>query len=233
MRVGMNKKLKWLLYVCGGLAALTVAGVVAFVLFFIFGPEKKPYRTEARGVFDIYWYHYDGLGEPGHEEVELWHRGKRLTARPKYTSVSPAGDRILYVDIDSRQLQMRNPPSNGLYYFDARIEKKYKLLAAGEPWFLNGQAEFPLSGTEVNASPWSPDGTFAVVDYELQDPEHWRSRRKQVLFVNLATGETRDAAEVLGSEAEGLVFRGWSDHGTMLFSQGDEVREVPVSAIIK
>jgi len=175
MRGSMNRKLKWLLYGFGGLAALVFATVVVLVAFVIFGPEKKPYRTEARGVFDIYWYHYEGLGEPGHEEVELWHRGKRLTARPKYTSVSPAGDRILYVDIDSRQLQMRNPPSNGLYYFDARAEKKYKLLAAGEPWFLNGQAEFPLSGTEVpNASPWSPDGSFAVVDYQLFDAERLR-----------------------------------------------------------
>ena len=115
------------------------------------------HRTEARGVFDIYWYHYDGLGEPGHEEVELWHRGKRLSARPKYTSVSPAGDRILYVDIDSRQLQMRNPPSNGLYYFDARAEKKYKLLAAGEPWFLNAR----YAGLAACTSPWCRRDTSA------------------------------------------------------------------------
>jgi len=206
--------------------------VVAFTLVVAFLPEK-PSSIERRGAFEIYWYHYDSIGEPGHERMELWYERQRLAEYPTYTSFNPELDRIIYVDAKDTGFQKPNPESNGIYYFDARNRKKYKLRTNGYPSFLNGAREFSANRSEIPiATPWSPDGTFAVISYALYDPGP-RWDRKETLIVDLATGGTRNVADLLEvNESENIVFRGWSRNSTMIFSVGDEMREFPVSGAL-
>src|SRR5258708_38184514 len=76
MRAKAEGGLKYLYYGLGGLAALIVA-IFAVILAVVFWPEK-PSSVERLGAFEVYRYHYDSLGEPGHERMELWYHGRRL-----------------------------------------------------------------------------------------------------------------------------------------------------------
>jgi hypothetical protein len=232
MRAKAEARLKYLSYGLGGLAALFVA-IFAVILVVIFLPEK-PSSVERRGAFEIYWYHYDSIGEPGHERMELWYHGQRLAEYPTYTSLNPELDRIIYVDAKDTGFQKPNPESNGVYYFDARNGKKYKLRTNGYPSFLNGARELPGTGSEIsNATPWSADETFAVISCALYDSSPPRWDRKETLIVDLATGRTRNVADLLEvKESENVIFRGWSLNSTMIFSVGDETRELPLSAAL-
>ena len=215
-------------YVWYGLGGLATLGLLLTAVFFVWlNQPMKPYKIEPRGAFEIHWFHYGGLGAPGHEELQLWYHGERLAERPAYSSVSPTRDRIIYVE-DALEPRKAN---SGFYYFDSRTGRKFRLR--GYATFLNGTAEFPDEGIEIrDASPWSPDGTFAVVSYaELVGYKSWE---KDALIVDLETGETKDAADLLGvAKQDGIIFRGWSDHATMLFTVGDERRELPISEALK
>jgi hypothetical protein len=232
MRAKAEGGLKHIYYGLGGLAALIVA-IFAVILAVVFWPEK-PSSVERRGAFEAYWYHYDSLGEPGHERMELWYHGRRLAEYPTYTSLNPELDRIIYVDAKDTGFQKPNPESNGVYYFDARNGKKYKLRTNGYPSFLNGAREFPGNGAQIpKATPWSPDGTFAVISCALYDPSPPRWDHKETLIVDLATGSARNVADLLDvNESENVIFRGWSQNLTMIFAVGDETRELPLAAVL-
>ena len=60
-------------------------------------------------------------------------------------------------------------------------------------------------------------------------------KKESVLLVDLATGEVRNAADLLDvSDEEHVIFLGWShDHSTMFFRVGDQDRTLPVSAVLR
>ena len=227
----MPKVVTYILVGAGGLVAL-VAGLLVLAVYL---PES-PDSIEHRGPFDIYWYHYPGLGEPGRSRTELWYHGRRLAEYPAYTSINPEMDRIIFVEVKNAPLDAPAPKGNGIYYFDARSGKQYLLAAGKSPAFYNGERSWPGSGARIDATPWSSDGSFAVVSYGdgTKLPE-LVFKQESVLLVDLATGEARNAAGLLGvSESEHIVFRRWStDNSVMYFTVGDEERTLPVSVVGK
>jgi hypothetical protein len=228
----VNRLLKFILIGAGGLVGL----VIVVILIAIFWPQK-PTHIEAHGAFDIYWYHFASIGEPGHSYPELWHKGKRLAAYPTYVSLNPEGDRLIFVNAMDGGFDERIPKGNGIYYFDTRKGKQYKLTDAKYPSFYNGEKWWDLRDRPTpNATPWFPDESFAVVSYGdgLKIPE-LTYKKERVLFVHLATGKVRSAADLLEvSDDEHIIFRGWSDdHLTLFFRVGEEDRTLPISAVLK
>jgi len=115
-----------------GLATL----VVAFILVVALLPEK-PSSVERRGAFEIRWYHYDSIGEPGHERMELWYERQRLAEYPTYTSLNPELDRIIYVD--AKDLLEVNESEN--IVFRGWSRNSTMIFSVGEE-----MREFPVSG---------------------------------------------------------------------------------------
>lgn len=240
VRARMHKAIKYILIGFGSLAGLVIV-IIALVVILPESPSSK----ESRGPFEIYWYHYSGLGEPGRSRSELWYRGKQLAEYPTFTSINPEMDRIIFVNARDSGFGGPVPKGNGIYYFDARNKKRYLLAAGKYPSFFNGERGWPGSGTRINATPWSPDGSFAVVSYgdstNLPKAVEKNGRviipfeKESVLLVDLATGEARNAAELLGvSESEHIIFERWSDDkSVMFFTVGDDQRTLDVSAVGK
>jgi hypothetical protein len=236
----MRKAIKYILIGFGSLLGLVIL-VIAFIVILPESPSSK----ESRGPFEIYWYHYASLGEPGRSRSELWYRGKQLAEYPTFTSINPEMDRIIFVNARDSGFDSPAPKGNGIYYFDTGNKKRYLLAAGKYPSFFNGVEGWPGSGTRINATPWSPDGSFAVVSYgdstSLPKAAEKNGRiiipfeKESVLLVDLATGKVRNAAELLGvSESQHIVFERWSDDKSVLFfSVDDEARTLDVSVVTK
>ena len=238
----MQKSVRCVLIGMGSLVAL----VAAIVLLALFLPES-PSEIEHMGAFDVYRFHYSNIGEPGHSRKELWYRGKRLAEDPALASLNPAQDRIIFVNATDSSPGEPAPKGNGIYYFDSQNQKKYLLAGGKFADFYNGEiglgvASFPRKS---NSTPWSPDGSFAVVGYGdskglpkavLENGQVvLRDETERVLLVDLATGEVRSAADLLDvSDLARVIFRGWSDDkSTLFFSVDAEKRTLPVSAVEK
>ena len=214
------------------------------ILVALFLPES-PKEIEHLGVFDVYHFHYSGIGEPGHSRRELWYHGKQLAEYPEEVSLNPGQDRIIFVNAIDAPPGAPVPKGNGIYYFDSRNQKKYLLTVGKFPAFFNGKITLGAgSPGNLNANPWSPDESFAVVSYgdstnlpkavEKNGQVVIPFEKESVLLVDLATGEVRNAADLLDvSESEHIIFRGWSDdNSAMLFRVGNEDRILPVSAVL-
>ena len=238
----MQKSVKFILI---GMASL-VALLAAIVLLALFPPES-PTEIEHLGVFDVYRFHYSSIGEPGHSRKELWYRGKQLAQDPALVSLNPAEDKIIFVNAMDSAPGRPAPKGNGIYYFDSQNQKRYLLASGKFPYFYNGEIGLGVAPLprKSNATPWSPDGSFAVVSYgdSLGLPKAalengqvvLRDETERVLLVNLATGEARSAADLIGvSDLAHIIFRGWSDDkSTLYFGVDGEERSLRLSAIEK
>jgi hypothetical protein len=238
----MRTSVKYALIGMGSLAAL----VAVIVILAVFLPES-PKEIEHLGAFDVYRFHYSNIGEPGHSRKELWYRGKRLARDPAIASLSPAGDRIIFVNAMDSPPGVPAPKGNGIYYFDSRNQKKYLLVSGKFPDFYNGEIGLGVANVvqKSNSTPWAPDGSFAVVSYGdspglpkavLENGQAvLRDDTERVLLVNLTTGEVRSAADLFNvSDQAHVIFRGWSgDKSTLLFRVNGEERMLPISAVEK
>jgi hypothetical protein len=238
----MQKSVKFILI--GIASPVTLLAVI--VLLAVFWPES-PTEIEHLGAFDVYRFHYSSIGEPGHSRKELWYHGEQLAQDPTLVSLNPAEDKIIFVNAMDSAPGRPAPKGNGIYYFDSQNQKKYLLASGKFPNFHNG--EIGLSAAPVprkaNTTPWSPDGSFAVVSYgdSLGLPKAVlenervvvRDETEKVLLVNLATGEARSAADLIGvSDLAHIIFRGWSDDkSTLFFGVNSEERSLRLSAIEK
>src|SRR5258707_1991349 len=118
----MQKSVKFILI---GMASL-VALLAAMVLLALFLPES-PTEIEHLGAFDVYRFHYSSIGEPGHSRTELWNRGQQLAQDPALVSLSPAEDKIIFVNAMDSAPGQPAPKGNGIYYFDPQNQKHYLL----------------------------------------------------------------------------------------------------------